>query len=158
MPTVEESIVIAAPPGPVFALSQDYALRREWDPFTREMHYLDGAREAAAGVRVSGRAWNGLTMEVEYITVNAPRVVAMKMVRGPWFFERFAGTWLFEPLAGGSTRVTFRYAFATRRRLRWLLDPLVRWAFRRDVRARLLGLKDGAERKGLLERLGKVAC
>src|SRR5579872_6013221 len=96
MQTVEDSILIAAPPEPLFALAQDYALRLQWDPFLREMKFLDGATEAAAGVRVWVRAWNGLTMEVEYVTVKPPHVVAMKMRRGPWIFERFVGSWRFE--------------------------------------------------------------
>ena len=151
MPAVEDSITIAASPEALFALSQDYALRREWDPFTREMQFLDGAKGPAPGVRVWGRAWNGLTMTVEYVTVQPPHVVAMKMVRGPWFFASFAGSWHFEPAADGTTRVTFRYVFTTRPRwLPWLADPLVRWAFGRDIRARLRGLKHGAERKRLV--------
>jgi ribosome-associated toxin RatA of RatAB toxin-antitoxin module len=151
MPAVEDWITIAAPPEALFALSQDYALRRAWDPFTREMQFLDGATQAAPGVRVWVRAWNGLTMTVEYVTVQPPHVVAMKMVRGPWVFASFAGSWRFEQAADGGTRVHFRYVFTTRRRwLRWIVDPLVRWAFARDIRARLRGLKDGAERKGLV--------
>src|SRR5579859_7516799 len=110
MPTVAASIWIAAPPTALFALSQDYTLRRAWDPFIREMRFLDGATEAGVGVRVSGSAWNGLTMEVRFTSFHAPRSVAMKMTRGPWFFQQFAGTWLFEPESGGA-RVTFRYFF-----------------------------------------------
>src|SRR5437764_12090787 len=101
MPVVEDSVLIAAPQGPLFALSQDYALRREWDPFVRDLKFLGGAAEAAVGVRVWVRAWTGLTMEVEYVSVNAPETVAMRMVRGPFFFEKFAGTWLFRPGPGG---------------------------------------------------------
>jgi hypothetical protein len=37
MPIVEDAIEIRAPAEKLFALSQDYALRREWDPFVREM-------------------------------------------------------------------------------------------------------------------------
>lgn len=159
MPAVEDSIAIAAPPGPLFALAQDYALRLEWDPFLRAMTFLGGATEAAPGVRVWVRAWNGLTMEVEYVTVHPPHVVAMKMRRGPWFFEQFAGSWRFESGLDGTTTVHFRYVFTTRWPwLRWMVDPLIRWLFRHDLRARLRGLKEGAERKGLLERLEKAAC
>src|SRR5579871_2854039 len=65
MPRVEGSLVIDAPAAGLFALSQDYALRRQWDPFVREMRFLGGVSEAAQGVRVWVRAWTGLTMEVE---------------------------------------------------------------------------------------------
>jgi ribosome-associated toxin RatA of RatAB toxin-antitoxin module len=154
MQTVEDRILIHAPAEGLFDLAQDYALRLEWDPFLREMRFLGGAAEAAVGVRVWVRAWTGLTMTVQYVSLDHPRVVAMKMLRGPWFFRAFAGTWRFAEQAGGDTEVVFRYAFRTRWRwLAWLLDPVVRAVFRRDIRSRLLGLKRGAEEKGLLERL-----
>jgi ribosome-associated toxin RatA of RatAB toxin-antitoxin module len=157
MAIVEGSVLITAPAAELFALSQDYALRREWDPFVREMRFLGGAREAGKGVRVWVRAWTGLTMEVQFTSFHPPASVAMKMLHGPWFLGRFAGTWLFRPHSGG-TEVTFRYFFTARWRwLRPLLDPLMAWVFRRDVRARLRGLKRGAEEGGLLDRL-KEPC
>ncbi len=151
MPRVEESIVIDAPAEGLFALSQDYALRRAWDPFTGDMRFLGGATASGRGVRVWFRARNGLVMEVEFVGFHPPRSVAMKMVRGPWFLRRFAGTWLFAPRPGGKTEVTFRYSFEPR--WRWLA-PAFAWAFRREVRARLRGLKRGAEELGLLNCLG----
>ena len=50
--------------------------------------------------------------------------------------------------------MTFRYFFETRWPWMRVLDPMIAWTFRRDVRGRLLGLRHGAERGGLLERLG----
>ena len=153
MPVVEGSVVIAAPQGALFALSQDYALRRAWDPFTRDLKFLGGARSAGLGVHVWVRAWTGLTMEVEYVSFHPPHVVAMKMVRGPFFFERFAGTWLFRPHPTSGTEVTFRYNFETRWHFfRPLLDRVVELVFRRDVRARLRGLKRAAEKTDILSR------
>jgi ribosome-associated toxin RatA of RatAB toxin-antitoxin module len=155
MPIVSATIEIAAPPGALFALSQDYGLRRAWDPFIREMRFLDGAKKAGEGVRVAGRAWNGMTMEVRFTSFRPPRSVAMRMTRGPWFFAQFAGTWVFEPTGAGS-RVTFRYFFRTKPALfRSILEPIIAWAFRRDIEARLRGLKRGAEVDGLLEKLGQ---
>jgi len=37
MPVVEDTVRIAAPQDALFALSQDYALRLEWDPFVRQL-------------------------------------------------------------------------------------------------------------------------
>ena len=42
MPAVEASILIRASQIDLFDLSQDYALRTAWDPFIREMRFLDG--------------------------------------------------------------------------------------------------------------------
>ncbi len=156
MPTVESSIVINAPAEDLFALSQDYGLRRAWDPFVREMRFLDGAQESAKGVRVWVRAWTGLTMEVQFVSYQPPSSVAMKMVRGPWFLKKFAGVWLCRPRGEGKTEVTFRYSFATVGG--WvgrLIESIAGWRFQRDVRARLRGLKRGAEQLGLLDRLGE---
>jgi ribosome-associated toxin RatA of RatAB toxin-antitoxin module len=148
MPAVEDTIRIRGPQEALFDLSQDYALRLEWDPFLREMRFLDGAKEAAVGVRVWVRAWNGLTMTVEYVSVHRPDVVAMKMIAGPIFFRRFAGSWRYRSHGSGEVEVCFRYVFETRWRwLAWLVDPLIAWAFRRDIRARLRGLKRGAEER-----------
>ncbi len=154
MPAVEGSLLIHSPQAALFDLSQDYALRLEWDPFLRDLRFLDGATEPGVGVRVWVRAWTGLTMTVEYVSFNRPHVVAMRMMAGPALFRAFAGSWRFEPSEGG-VQVVFRYVFETRWPwLRWLLDPLVCRVFRRDVRQRLRGLKRAAEERGLIERLG----
>jgi ribosome-associated toxin RatA of RatAB toxin-antitoxin module len=156
MPIVEGSVLIDAPADGLFKLSQDYALRRAWDPFVREMRFCSGATEAGKDVHVWVRAWTGLTMEVAFTSFRPPTSVAMKMVRGPWFLRQFAGTWLFRSQKDGRTDVTFRYYFVARGH--WLgrfIEPFMAWVFRRDVRGRLQGLKQGAEEGGLLEKLGQ---
>jgi hypothetical protein len=53
MPIVEGSIFIDAPAAGLFVLSQNYSLRREWDPFIREMRLPMGpakrGKESACG-------------------------------------------------------------------------------------------------------------
>lgn len=147
MPIVEGSTRVAAPQTAVFDLAQDYGARLDWDPFLSQIVFRDGATEANVGVKVWVRAKNGLSMEVVYVTYDRPRSTAMKMIDGPRFFERFAGTWKFEPSAGGYTEVTFRYNFETRwRLLRPALNRAISAVFGRDVRLRLEGLKRAAER------------
>ncbi|MCA9714925.1 MAG: SRPBCC family protein [Myxococcales bacterium] len=157
MPAVEHSVEIAARREPLFALSQDYGLRRAWDPFVREMRFTGGATRAARGASVFVRAYNGLTMEVLFTVYEAPAVVAMKMTKGPAMFSRFAGSWRFTTVARGGrpvTRVHFRYGFETRwAALRWLLNPVVRAVLARDVRARLRALQRAVEREQVLQRL-----
>ena len=154
MPVVEREIQIDVAPAAVFALTQDYYLRLEWDPFLRDLRLLDGATAPAPGVRVWVRSRNGLELQVEYVTVDPPERVAVRMVRGPFFFEHFAGTWLFRPVNGGSTRVVFRYGFRTR----WpwarpIVDRLVAAVFARDITARVNALKHAAEETDILERI-----
>lgn len=156
MAIVENSVAVDAPVADLFSLSQDESLRKRWDPFVRGMRLVGGASKGTRGARVWVRAWTGMTMEVVFTSFRPPRSVAMKMVRGPWLFRSFAGTWLFHALPGGRTRITFRYRFVVGGGLLSpLVDRLVAWIFRRDVRARLRGLKRGAEREGLLAELAE---
>lgn len=146
MPTIQAVRDIDAEIEPLFDLAQDYGLRLTWDPFLRAMQFRGGATEAAVGVRVWVRAHNGLTMEVEYLTLRRPEQVAMKMVAGPAIFRQFSGAWLFKTIAAGRTRVTFRYNFVCRPRLlAWASEPVAARVLKRDMEARLDGLKRHAE-------------
>jgi hypothetical protein len=149
--TFEQSIVIAAAPGELFALTQDYGRRLEWDPFLGSAELLGGAREAGVGVRACCVAHNGLGMETEYVSFNPPRTCAVKMTRGPRLIGTFAGSWRFEEVSPGQSRVVFRYHLRARPRwLSWLLTPIMGWVFARDTRKRLVALKAAVEQRGLL--------
>jgi hypothetical protein len=111
---------------------------------------LGGAAEAGVGVRANCVARSGLAMETEYVSFHPPHTTAVRMTRGPWFLESFAGTWHFEEVAPGQTRVIFRYH--VRAWPRWLapvLTPLLAWVFARDTRKRLAALKRAVEERGL---------
>jgi hypothetical protein len=149
--TFEQSIEIAASPGDLFALTQDYRRRLEWDPFLRSAELLGGATAAGVGVRAFCVAHSGLGMETEYVSFNPPRACAVKMTRGPRLLDRFAGSWRFEELSPGRTRVGFRYHLRARPRwLSWLLTPVLALVFARDTRKRLAALKSAVEVGGVL--------
>lgn len=151
MPTVDASIVIAAPRDKLFALAQDYDARLRWDPFLTDMKFKHGATEAMVGVQVWVRARNRLSMTVEYIALDPPNVVAMKMIEGPWLFRQFSGSWLFKDHDVGRTHVIFRYNFRCRLGPANLVaHPLIARLFRRDIEARLQGLKRSAEDTDIL--------
>ena len=151
MPTVDASIVIDAPRDKLFALSQDYDARLRWDPFLTDMKFRHGATRAKVGAQVWVRARNRLSMTVEYITLDPPNVVAMKMIQGPWIFRKFSGAWLFEDCGVRRTRVIFRYNFQCRLGPANLaVHPLIARVFRRDIEARLRGLKHSAEDTDIL--------
>jgi uncharacterized protein YndB with AHSA1/START domain len=142
MPLVEEQILINAPREHVFDVSQDYAIRRQWDPFSRGTCLLNGATQAAVGARGYVRAYNGFRMTFEYVSYQRPERAAIVMLDGPLFFKKFAGTWIFEETDGDSVRARFRYSVTTRPAvLRRPLDWLVQRVFRRDIKNRLLALK-----------------
>jgi ribosome-associated toxin RatA of RatAB toxin-antitoxin module len=149
--TFEDSIVVGASPEALFALTQDYGRRLEWDPFLKEARLVGGAAESGVGVRAYCVARSGLAMETEYVSFQPPRVTAVKMTRGPWIIESFAGSWRFVP-EGDATRVIFKYQ--VRARPRWLallLTPLLTRVFAHDVRKRLAGLKTAVEQRRILD-------
>jgi ribosome-associated toxin RatA of RatAB toxin-antitoxin module len=148
--TFEQSIVIAATPDELFALTQDYTRRLDWDPFLKSAELVGGAHAPAVGVRAYCVAHSGLGMETEYISFNPPRTTAVKMTRGPWLIGAFAGSWRFEEIATGKTRVRFCYNLHARPRwLSWLLTPILAAVFGRDTRQRLAALKVAVEQHGL---------
>lgn len=153
--TFVEAVEIKASPAALFHLTQDYGRRLEWDPFLRSAVLLGNAREAALGVRAVCVAKSGWVMETEYVAFHPPSVVAITMTRGPWFLERFAGSWRFDEIEPGRTRVGFRYSLqAQPRQLSWLLVPVLTRVFAWDTRRRLRALKAAVEERGMTRDLG----
>jgi ribosome-associated toxin RatA of RatAB toxin-antitoxin module len=149
--TFEEWVEIDASPEELFQLSQDYGRRLEWDPFLRSANLVGAVNQAGLGVRAICVSTSGWGMETEYVSFHPPRVAAVEMTRGPWFLERFAGTWRFEAIGEGRTRVLFRYHLrAWPRWLAWALTPILARAFERDTLTRLQALKVAVEERGLL--------
>src|SRR3954471_943657 len=102
-----QSIEVVAEPDVLFDLTQDYSLRLDWDPFLKEARLLGGAERPAVGDRAWCVARNGLGMETRYVSFNPPGACAVEMTKGPWFFRAFSGSWRFEGIGPGGTRVTF---------------------------------------------------
>jgi hypothetical protein len=140
--TFRQSVEIAAEPGALFDLTQDYGRRLDWDPFLKEARLVDGADGAGPGVRAWCVARNGLGMETRYVSFDPPSVCAVEMTRGPWTFRRFAGSWRFDPVGPGRTRVSFTYSLVGRPRI---LTGLLGWALARETRRRLEALKRAVE-------------
>jgi ribosome-associated toxin RatA of RatAB toxin-antitoxin module len=137
----EHSAVVDAAPEVVFALTQDYSARLKWDPFLRQAVLLNGATEPGVGVRAWCVARSGIGMETEYVSFTPPRIVAVKMTRGPKILETFGGAWEFTLTDDSRTKVTFRYQLRARPRwLAWLIEPVARWWFSREARLRVVAL------------------
>jgi ribosome-associated toxin RatA of RatAB toxin-antitoxin module len=148
--TFERSIIIAASPSELFALTQNYSRRLEWDPFLKSAELLGGAMEAHVGARAYCVTHTGLGMETEYVSFNPPRTSAVKMTRGPWLIGSFAGSWRFEEVEQNRTRVGFRYNLKARPWwLSWFLTPILAWFFDRDTHKRLIALKSAVEERGI---------
>ncbi|MEU5550365.1 SRPBCC family protein [Micromonospora sp. NPDC047793] len=146
MPVVEAVAVVPVPPNLAFAISQTtMPVRRRWDPFVRSQHFVDGAVRPDKGVRTFTRSRHGFSMVSEYVSYAPPTTVGMKMVRGPWFFEMFAGGWRFAPAAEpGHSVATWRYHFRCRPALlRPVADRIGTWLLGRDIRRRIAGYAAG---------------
>lgn len=139
MPRVEASVDIDAPRDIAFAVSQTTGeIRLRWDPFIRRQHHLDGVTAAGKGVRTRTVSRHGLTMVSEYASFHPPERVGMRMVEGPWFFEKFGGGWVFEELSPDRTRAVWRYTFTVRPT--WIAPIADRIGARllgRDIRRRI---------------------
>jgi hypothetical protein len=160
MPTVEAEVLVPVPEAVAFAVSQTHgSIRYRWDPFVREQHFMAGATSPAKGVRTFTRQRFGLSMISEYVSYAPPTNVGMKMVRGPWFFERFGGGWRFTPVGDGQTRATWRYNFQCRPSyLRPVAHPIGRWLLGREIRRRILGYAAGCRDEVVLAEANRLAA
>lgn len=144
MPVVESVARVAVPPEVAFAVSQTTgATRMRWDRFVRRQELLDGAVAAGKGVRTLTVQRFGLRMVSEYASYRPPTSVGMRMVAGPWFFERLGGGWRFEP-DGDGTRAIWRYNFTCRPRwLAPLAERVGRVILQREIDRRIAGFAAG---------------
>jgi len=149
MANIESRVTINAPVDFVYRTSQDYAVRYDWDPFPENIAVVSGDPNAlAVGTRVQVNSKLGMGMLVEFVQVMPPTRAAVKMIEGPWFLEKFAGSWIFqEAQAVAQTEARFRYTIIAKPRLlRFIVEPLAALYFSRVVKRRLVGLRVYCER------------
>jgi len=135
-----ESIVVNRNATDVFAFTQDYSRRLTWDTFLKKAELIDGATEAAKGVKAYCVAKNGLGMVTEYITFNPPKATAIRMTKGPFLFSTFLGSWNFRQLDEEHTEVIFLYSFELKFPFN-LFSFLAEKNLKANVRQRLKDLK-----------------
>jgi hypothetical protein len=143
MPNLNAKILINAPCQIVYDISQDYAVRFDWDPFPDTLEMLGGASyEPRLGGLVFVRGKWGLSMVVEFIQLLPPQRAAIKMIRGPWFLAVFAGSWIFHEVCEKTSRVEFTYTLKLKNLpFKTLFETLASAYFARVSRQRLQGLK-----------------
>ncbi len=140
-----EKIIINRNPVLVFDYTQDYKTRLYWDTFLKKADLIEGATHAEKGVKAYCMAKNGIGMITEYVSFNPPKATAIKMVKGPYMFKSFLGSWTFKPLGEEQTEVIFLYSF----RLRFpfnLLTLVIKYNLRSNVKQRLIDLKMNMEK------------
>lgn len=149
MALVESHTTIAAPIDLVYRTSQDYLVRYDWDPFPENIAVVKGEPNGPfVGTQVHIKSKLGMSMLVEFVQVMPPSCAAVKMVQGPWFLAKFAGSWIFHEVSTNATAARFRYTIVAKPALlRVLVEPLAFLYFSRVVRKRLAGLKAYCERQ-----------
>jgi hypothetical protein len=134
----------------VFDVVHDYGRRLAWDTMLRKAQLVGGAKAAGVGVRsLCVGTWKGAfqALETEYIQFERGRVAAVKLTNHPAFFREFAATIKHEALGANRSRVTYIYSFRARPVFfSPILEPIMHAGLRREVRARLHGLRDYLER------------
>ncbi len=146
---VSVSSTVAKPADELFWLSQDYSRRLEWDKYLAEAYLVGNHAAAAVGVESFCKNKGGSILVSKYISFSPPTHAAVQMTSGPWVLSKFGGTWRFEKLADGHTRVRFIYNFKARPSvLKWLLEPIIGAIYRRDMTRRLQAFKHWAEHEG----------
>jgi hypothetical protein len=108
--------------------------------------------------KVHSVTWNGDRAEVHYagrfrglttpsvrqtITVQPYRRIDVRSIPGTFadFMSRFHGTFTFEDLGGGTTRVFHREELVFRPPLSWIVEPLLRSWLARDTPQEVLRMK-----------------
>ncbi|MCS3441816.1 SRPBCC family protein [Microbacterium phyllosphaerae] len=157
MPVVSAEAVVPVDPATAFAVSQTTgAVRRRWDPFISEQHFLDGAEVAAKDVRTFTRQRFGFSMVSRYVSYAPPRNVGMVMETGPWFFTKLGGGWRFTEVPDGTLAV-WKYNFSCRPT--WIA-PIAEWIGVRvlgfEIRRRLAGFVRGCSDRQVLEEVRRT--
>jgi hypothetical protein len=126
-----------------FDLLHDYKCRLGWDTLLRRAYTEDDAAPAPGVVAVctARRRLGGYSFRTRYVTFERPRLAAIKLESRPPFFASWAASVRHRPLPGGGSTATYTMTF--RCKPSWvapLLEPVARWAFRRETRRRLAAL------------------
>ena len=145
MAQIQYELVINASQNKVSRISQDYSVRHQWDTFPEKIELLNGKNEVEKGVRAFVKSKSGLKMEVEFVQVSS-EITAIKMTKGPFFIEQFAGSWIFNKYGSGQTHAKFIYYIKVKKwAIPWVTEPMVKWYFSRVVKQRLDALKSYCE-------------
>ena len=140
-----ESTIIHTSQERAFDYTQDYTNRTVWDTFLTKAELINGATEAALGVKAYCVAHNGLGMETEYVSFNRPKVTAVKMTAGPYMFKDFLGSWNFKTTGPNEIEVIFLYSFTLRFPFN-IFTPFIKWNLKKNVKQRLTDLKNQLEK------------
>lgn len=129
-----------------FDLIHDYDRRLSWDTLLRRACIEGGGPpgKGAVAVCTSRRLLGGYSFRTRYVTFNRPRVAAIKLEGRPPFFASWAASIRHEQVSEDhrdASIATYTMTFTCKPA--WAakaIEPVARWAFRRETRRRLAAL------------------
>lgn len=134
----------------VFNLLHNYERRLEWDTLLRCAKLTRGCVKAETGATslCVGRPLFGLfAMETRYVTYKEGEIAAVELINSPPFFREFAASIRHRNNDAGST-VTYKFRFESRPKiLKWLLEPFMLRALRKETAKRLDALSQFLSRQ-----------
>ncbi len=146
MPMAEIREIIPASAEAVFALLHDYRRRLEWDTLLREAYLeseFENAQLGAISVCRGRRILGGFAVRTEYVSFEAGKVAAVKMLNQPPFFASFAASIRHRAIDGENSEVIYKVNFSAKPKLlRPILNPLMRAVFVWETRRRLRALRN----------------
>ena len=146
MKRIKEDIEVCMAQEELFDLTQDYSRRLEWDPYLKEGYLLSGAEEADIGVESFCKNNSGSIMISKYISYNRPKTAAVTMTKGPAILKCFSGAWNIKKISDKRSLLVFTYNFELKYGLLGkLLLPITSFLFARDMRKRLLAIREFVE-------------
>ncbi|WP_422381227.1 SRPBCC family protein [Marinicellulosiphila megalodicopiae] len=137
---IKHSLEIGASKEKLFKLTQDYSIRLDWDPFPESYKFINGSK-IKTGLQIEVCDKSGRSMIVEYVSYKTPETASIKMIEGPWYIKKFAGSWTFKE-KGNNTVVTFKYNILCHPKI---LTFFVNYFFLQHAKKRLASLKKYAE-------------
>ena len=142
--TAAESIWVARPPGEVFAYTQDYATRPDWDPVIRRAEIL--ATDPPA-VRVEAQGVGTYTVEYRLFRPGERTSAAFRDVASSWLAGG-GGPWEYRARDGGTDWTQTNTLELRHPRLLALAAPMVERRLRDSMRTSM------ARAKAILEAAG----
>lgn len=137
MPRITVSMEINASPELVYYTAHYQS--EKWDPFGTRIYCIHCKENVTQGNRQKIISWHRQSMIVEYIHVSAPSTVAMKMLKGPYYLKKFAGTWQFKKEGNNKTLACWYYYLQAAKKFRYL-EPFMMIYFKWESRRRLNAL------------------
>ncbi|MDB4160742.1 hypothetical protein N9772_00055 [Bacteroidia bacterium] len=98
----------------LFAFTQDFAERKKWDKQTKSMKFLNGFSTLEKGAQVYTESIEGIRMDTEYLSFDAPNKISIRMLNRSSLFSLFIGTWHYIQLAEDRTSLKITYQFSLR--------------------------------------------